>query len=196
MAKRSPKNSLRLLIVFSAILPLLLLSLSSSAFHLPGARSESANSVAGSGSTHFVRDGAPASFGYIVPSLPAPVPAPTVGPGVAPDGDPGGFGVDGDLRSNFPGTDRSSDWVANPSPTPSGSPVGDYLLNNDGTARLGFPANGNGNITKHFVDGVGNADQDILGGGDKFNDNPNLDPLDANKGWHWSVGKPPAKNDI
>ena len=188
MAKRSPKNSLRLLIVFSAILPLLLLSLSSSAFHLPGARSESANSVAGSGSTHFVRDGAPASFGYIVPSLPVPVPAPTVGPGVAPDGDPGGFGIDGDLRSNFPGTDRSSDWVANPSPTPSGSPVGDYMLNNDGTPRLVYPANGNGNITKHFVDGVGNADQDILGGGDKFNDNPTL--------WSWAVGKPPAKNDI
>jgi len=103
MAKRSPQNSVRILIVFSAILPLLLWSLSSSAFHLPGARNESANPATASGPTHLVRDRAPASFGYIVPSLPAPVPAPTVGPGVAPDGDPGGFGIDGDLRSNFPG---------------------------------------------------------------------------------------------
>jgi PKD repeat protein len=125
----------------------------------------------------------------MLPALPAPIPLPTVGPGVAPDGDPGGFGIEGDLRSNFPGADRSSDWVANPSPTPSGSPVGDYMLNNDGTARLVFPANGNGNITKHFFDGVGNADQDIFQStGDKYNDNPTT--------WDWAIGKPPAKNDI
>src|SRR5204863_192596 len=74
----------------------------------------------------------------VLTSLPAPVPLPSVGPGVAPDGDPGGFGIEGDLMPNFPGADRSSDWAANPSPAPSGSPVGDYILNNDGAAAQFF----------------------------------------------------------
>jgi PKD-like domain len=187
MTKKSPRNSLRVLIVLSAILPLLLWSLSSSAFHSSGVNENLPTAASAGPSTQSVGSSAPASVGYILPSLSAPLPV-TVGPGIASDGDPGGFGIEGDLRSNFPGTDRSTDWVANPSPTPSGSPVGDYLLNNDGSPRTVYPANGNGNITRHFVDGVGSADQDILGGGDKFNDNPTL--------WSWAVGKPPQKNDI
>src|SRR5262245_54907989 len=121
MAKRSPKTSLRLLVVLSAILPLLIWSLSSSAFYLPGHGTDSAKGAGAAGPTHLAGESAPASIGYILPLLPAPVPAATVGPGMAPDGDPGGFGVEGDLRANFPGADRSTDWVANPSPTPSGS---------------------------------------------------------------------------
>ena len=122
--------------------------------------------------------------------LPAPVPAPTVGPGIAPTGDPGtpgGFGIEGDLKADFPGTDQSTDWL--PGPAPSGSPRGDYLLNVDGSVRTVFPAIGNGNITRHFTDGVDKLDKEIFQStGDKYNDNPTT--------WDWAVGTPPSKNDI
>src|SRR6266542_1833780 len=185
--KRSPRYALRALLILLSITAALLWT--TPAF-LSSINSKGAGKTSGaSDHSKSAQKRAPLAVTNLLSSLPAPVPLPTVGPGVAPDGDPGGFGVEGDLRSNFPGADRSSDWVANPSPTPTGSPVGDYMLNNDGTARLVFPANGNGNITKHFLDGVGNADQDIFQStGDKYNDNPST--------WDWAIGKPPAKNDI
>src|SRR6266545_2224190 len=185
--KRSPRYALRALLILLSITAALLWT--TPAF-LSSINSKGAGKTSGaSDHSKSAQKRAPLAVTNLLSSLPAPVPLPTVGPGVAPDGDPGGFGVKGDLRSNFPGADRSSDWVANPSPTPTGSPVGDYMLNDDGTARLAFPANGNGNITKHFLDGVGNADQDIFQStGDKYNDNPST--------WDWAIGKPPAKNDI
>ena len=185
--KRSPKFVLRVFLTFLTIM--MAFFWSTTAFLSPINGRGSARIDRASNDPNSTHDRAPLAVSNILSSLPAPVPVPTVGPGVAPDGDPGGFGIEGDLRSNFPGADRSSDWVANPSPTPSGSPIGDYMLNNDGTVRLVFPANGNGNITKHFLDGVGNADQEIFQStGDKYNDNPAT--------WDWAVGKPPAKNDI
>src|SRR6266498_1643395 len=185
--KRSPRYALRALLILLSITAALLWTTPS---FLSSINSNGAGKTSGaSDHSKSAQKRAPLAVTNLLSSLPAPVPLPTVGPGVAPDGDQGGFGVEGDLRSNFPGADRSSDWVANPSPTPTGSPVGDYMLNNDGTARLVFPANGNGNITKHFLDGVGNADQDIFQStGDKYNDNPST--------WDWAIGKPPAKNDI
>src|SRR6266545_4613107 len=185
--KRSPRYALRALLILLSITAALLWT--TPAF-LSSINSKGAGKTSGaSDHSKSAQKRAPLAVTNLLSSLPAPVPLPTVGPGVVPDGDQGGFGVEGDLRSNFPGADRSSDWVANPSPTPTGSPVGDYMLNNDGTARLVFPANGNGNITKHFLDGVGNADQDIFQStGDKYNDNPST--------WDWAIGKPPAKNDI
>src|SRR6266446_755737 len=185
--RRSPKYALRALLILLPITAALLWT--TPAFLSSINNRGSGKTVGASNDSKPAHKRAPLAVTNVLSSLPAPVPLPTVGPGVAPDGDPGGFGIEGDLRSNFPGADRSSDWVANPSPTPSGSPVGDYMLNNDGTARLVFPANGNGNITKHFTDGVGGADQDIFQStGDKYNDNPTT--------WDWAVGKPPQKNDI
>jgi PKD repeat protein len=185
--KRSPRYALRALLI---LLPITAALLWTTPAFLSSINSKGAGTTSeASDHSKSAQKRAPLAVTNLLSSLPAPVPLPTVGPGVAPDGDPGGFGVEGDLRSNFPGADRSSDWVANPSPTPTGSPVGDYMLNNDGTARLVFPANGNGNITKHFLDGVGNGDQDIFQStGDKYNDNPST--------WDWAIGKPPAKNDI
>jgi hypothetical protein len=184
--KRSPRYALRALLI---LLPITAALLWTTPAFLSSIHSGAAQVGGSSSDSKSAHKRAPLAATNFLSALPAPVPLPTVGPGVAPDGDPGGFGVEGDLRSNFPGADRSSDWVANPSPTPTGSPVGDYMLNNDGTARLVFPANGNGNITKHFLDGVGNTDQDIFQStGDKYNDNPTT--------WDWAIGKPPAKNDI
>ena len=185
--RRSPRYALRALLILTPVIAALLWT--TPAF-LSSINNQGSARIAGASiDSKTAPKRAPLALTNVLSSLPAPVPLPTVGPGVAPDGDPGGFGIEGDLRSNFPIPDRSSDWVANPSPTPTGSPVGDYMLENNGTPRTVFPANGNGNITKHFFDGVGNADTEIFQStGDKYNDNPTT--------WDWAVGKPPQKNDI
>jgi hypothetical protein len=100
--------------------------------------------------------------------------APTViGGGTALNGDPGGFGIDGDLLANTP-IGNVSDWLDNP----GGTGVG--LLNLDGTAK-------DPTVTIQRLDGVNTAD-DVFAGSNKLNQDPNT--------WKWQTQAANDKTDM
>ena len=100
--------------------------------------------------------------------------APTViGGGTALNGDPGGFGIDGDLLANTPMA-NVSDWLDN-----SGG-VGVGLLNSNGTAK-------DATVTIQRLDGV-NAADDVFAGSNKLNQDPNT--------WKWQTQAANDKTDM
>jgi hypothetical protein len=100
--------------------------------------------------------------------------APTViGGGTALNGDPGGFGIDGDLLANTPMA-NVSDWLDN-----SGG-VGVGLLNSNGTAK-------DSTVTIQRLDGV-NAADDVFAGSNKLNQDPNT--------WKWQTQAANDKTDM
>jgi hypothetical protein len=100
--------------------------------------------------------------------------APTVvGGGTALNGDPGGFGIDGDLLANTP-IANVSDWLDNS----GGTGVG--LLNLDGTAK-------DPTLTIRRLDAVGTID-DVFAGSNKLNQNPNT--------WRWQTQTANDKTDM
>ena len=100
--------------------------------------------------------------------------APTVvGGGTALNGDPGGFGIDGDLLANTP-IANVSDWLDNS----GGTGVG--LLNVDGTAK-------DPTVTIRRLDAVGTTD-DVFAGSNKLNQNPNT--------WRWQTQTANDKTDM
>jgi hypothetical protein len=105
-----------------------------------------------------------------VTSLAAPT---VVGGGTALNGDPGGFGIDGDLLANTP-MSNVSDWLDNS----GGAGVG--LLNLDGTAK-------DPTATIRRLDAVGTTD-DVFAGSNKLNQNPNT--------WRWQTQTANDKTDM
>jgi hypothetical protein len=100
--------------------------------------------------------------------------APTViGGGTALNGDPGGFGIDGDLLANTPMA-NVSDWLDNS----GGAGVG--LLNLDGTAK-------DPTVTIQRLDGVNTSD-DVFAGSNKLNQDPNT--------WKWQTQAANDKTDM
>jgi len=92
--------------------------------------------------------------------------------GIAPVSPPvGGFGIDGDLKANA----TSGDWL----PGPAGSQGA--VLNNDGSAV-------DSSTTFHITDPYDSDTDDVFGGGDKVNDDPNT--------WGWTRKKTGKKVDI
>ena len=98
--------------------------------------------------------------------------------GVAPDGEPGGFGIDGNLRANSPGGafSTASDWT----PGPAGIGVGKLLCPS------GAPIDAT--KTFHIVDLTGNDDLNVFAESDKVQDDPNT--------YNWKAGSVPQKDDI
>src|SRR6266567_7059532 len=109
MSNKSPKYTLRALMILIPIIAALLWT--TPAFLSGRIENGPAKGSDASKPNRVTAHGAPSANANLN-LLPAPAPLPTVGPGVAPTGDPGtGFGIEGDLKSNFPGTDHSTDWV-------------------------------------------------------------------------------------
>ncbi|SEF92722.1 hypothetical protein SAMN04488130_1041, partial [Flavobacterium urumqiense] len=104
-------------------------------------------------------------------SFPSIILAQTIGPGIAPVNSPtGGINIDGSLLANS----NTGDWV-------DGTGTGGYIL-----ANSGIPLNLA--TTYHLYDPYGNSTDNIFGGGNKVDDNPNS--------WSWVSGTANNKTDM
>ncbi|MFV8337055.1 gliding motility-associated C-terminal domain-containing protein [Flavobacterium sp. RSP29] len=94
-----------------------------------------------------------------------------IGPGIAPINTPsGGFKIDGTLLANT----TAGDWV-------DGTGTGGFILNNSGGPL-------NTGTTYHLYDLYNTSSDNIFGGGDKVDDNPN--------NWTWTPGTANDKTDM